>query len=165
MKVRYKLKQIIPMAIIAGATLLPAACRKTNPEQQRNVQQSTEQQPTQPTQPVEEPHHNTTYIWGKHYLDNVYPADKITKSVDSTLVDIVFLENDGSSWEGSPTTLVLKYVNKIIDDVKSENKHKIRGAGTLNDVYLRDEQARQDSITLSKMGFNFGNVFYPQKSK
>jgi len=127
------------MAAIAGATLLPAACDKT-----RNT--------------LEQPHHNTTYVWGKNNLTHVFPADKITKSVDSTLVDFVFLENDGESWEGWPSTIILAYINKILDDVKSDNKHKIRGAGTLNDVGLGNEQTYKDSVTLVQMGFRINRA-------
>ena len=106
------------------------------------------------------PHHNTTYIWGRNFTDNVYPATNISKSCDSLLVDTVFLKNNGVSWEGAPTTTVLKYMTKVLDDVKSDNKHKIRGAGTLNDVGMGTEQTYQDSIKLAKMGFKFGRVYY-----
>ena len=106
------------------------------------------------------PHHNTTYVWGKGFLDNVYPADNVTKSCDSLSVDTVFLKNNGVSWAGNSATVVLKYVNKVLDDVKSDNKYKIRGAGTLNDVGMGTDQAYQDSITLSRMGFKFGKVRY-----
>ena len=111
------------------------------------------------------PHHNTTYVWGIDYWDQVWPADKVAASADSTSVDIVYLKNDGVSWGGCPTSVVLQSITPVIESVSSKNRHKIRGAGTLNDVYVRDEQCRQDSITLANYGFKFGNVYHPQKSK
>ena len=136
----FKLKNLLPMAVVAGSTIFFGACHK---------------------KPVPEPpHHNTTYIWGIYNTKDVLPADNITKSVDSTSVDFVFLENDGVSWEGTSPTIALRYVQKILDDVKSDKKHKIRGAGTINGVGMSrsNENHYRDSIALAQMGFKFNNV-------
>lgn len=138
---KYKIKHLVPMAAIAGATLLPPACCKVEQEKR-------------------EPHHNTTYVWGIDNWSAVWPADKVAASADSVLVDNVFLMNDGRSFEGQATTTILKTLNKIIDVSKPENRYKIRGAGILNDTWIGNDQALQDSISLAKMGFTFGKVYY-----
>ena len=140
MNIKYKLKQLIPMAIIASAPFLPISCGKGDD--------------------TEKPHHNTTYIWGKHYWDKVWPATKVAASADSVLVDNVILKNDGVSFEGWSTTRILSNMNNIINAVDPQNRHKIRGAGTLNDVGLSSDQEWQDSIKLSQMGFKFGLVHH-----
>lgn len=138
---KYKIKHLVPMAAIASATLLPPACCKVEQEKP-------------------EPHHNTTYVWGKYNWDAVWPADKVAASADSTLVDNVFLLNDGASWEGSSTTAVLMQLTPIIESVKPENRYKIRGAGILYNVaQSTTEQTHKDSIKLAQMGFKFGRIY------
>lgn len=139
--IKYKIKNLIPMMAIAGATLLPPACCKVEREKP-------------------EPHHSTTYVWGIHNWKAIWPADKVIASADSTLVDNVFLLNDGMSWEGMSTTSVLEQLTPVIESIKPENRYKIRGAGTLNGIAIGREQNVQDSIVLDKMGFKFGKVIY-----
>ena len=135
----FKLKNILPMAAITGSTIFFGACHK---------------------KPLPEPHHNTTYVWGIENWDAVWHADKVVASADSTSVDYVFLQNDGNSLEGLPTTWVLKNMNNIIESVPLENQYKIRGAGTLNDIYVHSDQMYLDSIALAQMGFKFGTVYH-----
>lgn len=141
--IKYKLKHLISTAMIAGATLLPASCCKNRID---------------PNQP----HHNTTYVWGSGNWDNVWPekTDNVAKSADSTLVDCVFLKNDGKSLEGSYTHNIWKYMNKITESVSPGNRYKVRGAGTLTDAAMETKEDIQDSIKLSKFGFTFGRVIY-----
>lgn len=131
---------IFIMIALLVAFLFPGACGKTNPES-------------------EQPHHNTTYVWGFDYWDEVWPADKVAASADSTLVDFVILECNGASWKGLPTSTVIEVLTPVIESGKPENRHKIRGAGTLNDVDVSNDKAYQDSITLANMGFKFGRVY------
>ena len=137
------IKHLIPMAAIASATLLPAACNKTH-------------------HAPEQPHHNTTYVWGDDYWDEVWPADKVAASADSILVDYVILHNNGTSFAGMQTSTLLEGLNKIITAAKPENRYKIRGSGTLNELSVIKKENVQDSITLSQMGFLFGRVRYGQ---
>lgn len=131
------------MAAIAGATLLSNSCVKVETDRKEK-----------------QPHHTTTYVWGYKYWDEVWPADKVAASADSTLVDLVFLQNDGVSFEGLSTTDLLNTLNKITDVAKPENRYKIRGKGQLNDIGLTNDQAWQDSIKLAQMGFKFGKVYH-----
>lgn len=133
----YKLRRALSMATIAGATILPAACEK------------------------EVPIHDTTYVWGKNNWSAVQPLDqKVPSSADSTSVRYVYLLNDGNSWHGTSTSWILEALNMIIEPVSSENRHKVRGAGTLYDVGIGQDKDVLDSIALSKMGFQFGKVHY-----
>ena len=133
----FKLKNLLPMAVIAGSTIFFAACHK---------------------KPLPEPQHDTTYVWGKHYWTEVWPADKVVASADSSSVRNVFLMNDGISWEGSSTTLIMKQLTPIIESVPSGNRYKLRGAGTLNGVSMGNEQTYKDSITLANLGFKINKV-------
>lgn len=133
------LKRTLPVLGLAVATLLPAACKKAEP-----------------------PHHDTTYMWGYNNWEPVSLGVNVVASADSTLVDRVYLQNDGESLEGMHTTALLKALNSVIDVVPIENKHKIRGAGTLNEIGISNDQNRQDSIILANMGFKFGKVRYGQ---
>ena len=80
--ISYKLKRVIPMAAIAGATLAPVSCLSFD-------------DPT-PTPK----HHDTIYTWGKYYWDEINPINRVADSADSTVVDHVILQNDGVSWGG-----------------------------------------------------------------
>lgn len=103
--------------------------------------------------------HDTTYTWGKHYWTEVWPADKVAASADSASVRYVYLLNDGKSFEGTSTTITWRNLNKIIENVTPKNRHKIRGAGILNEISTGTEQNYQDSIKLANMGFKFGRVY------
>lgn len=128
------------MAAIAGATLAAPSCGKT----------------------IEPAHHDTTYVFGWHYWDELKQLDKIAASADSVLVDHVILQSDGKPWGGSTPTLILRSLNVVINAVPSENQYKIRGAGILDEVGMgtRQERTIQDSIKLAQMGFKFGKIYY-----
>ena len=129
----YKLK----LTAAIGLPLLLGACNKTDPR------------------------HDTTYVWGKNNWSAVKPLDqKVPVSADSASVRYVYLLNDGKSWTGTPTSWILKNLNNIIEHVAPENRHKIRGAGTLHDVGIGQDKDVSDSVSLAKMGFKFGKVHY-----
>ena len=132
--VPYKIRRAVSMAAIAGLPLLPASCTKLDP------------------------HHDTTYFWNDLTWNSAELGPKVAASADSTYVDHVFLECDGSNLGGCPTTTILKRVNKVLNYVTPENRYKVRGAGVLNYVWIRDEQCVQDSIALANFGFKFGLV-------
>lgn len=132
------LKRYIPIAVVALCMFM--SCNKGG----QNV-----------------PLHDTTYVWGIENWSAVQPLDeKVPSSADSASVRYVFLLNDGVSLDGLSTSWVLRNMNMIIERVAPENRHKIRGAGTLNEVGILGLECVQDSITLAQMGFTFGNVRY-----
>lgn len=104
-----------------------------------------------------QPHHDTTYIWGGNNWDAVWPADKVAASADSVLVDNVYLKNDGVSLSGLDVTWAKKNMEAIIDCVSKKNQHKIRGAGSLRHLYITD---KSDSTWLSQFGFTFTEPRY-----
>lgn len=107
-KVPYKLKRLIPMLGLAGATLLPTACEK------------------------EEPLHDTTYMWGRSYWEEIYPADNVCASADSVQVRNVILKNNGTNWGGGYTAEEIRdYLLMTVNQVPEQNRHKLRGAGKL----------------------------------
>ena len=134
--VPYKIRRALSMAAIIGAPILPiaASCNEI------------------------EPHHNTTYVWGEKDWSKIWPADRVAASADSATVDYVILQNDGTSFEYKPVNLLLEQLNMIIDCVTPENRHKIRGAGTLNDLHI-SSRTQADSLKLVNMGFRFGRVY------
>ena len=107
-------------------------------------------------------YHDTTYVWGINNWDPTVFGPRIAASADSTEVRYVYLLNDGQTMEGASTLAVLKMINMMIDMTSLENRDKIRGAGTLNDVGMKRDVAQsiQDSVALAQMGFKFGKVLY-----
>lgn len=138
--ISFKLKNLLPMAVVAGSTIFFGACHK---------------------KPVPEPQHDTTYVWGIDNWSAVQPLDqKVPASADSASVRYIYLLNDGNSLQGAPTSWILKNMNMIIEQVVPQNRHKIRGAGTLHDVGILQDKDVLDSIALAKMDFQFGKVHY-----
>lgn len=132
--VPYKLKRLIPMAMIAGMPLLSTSCEK------------------------EPPYHDTTYVWGIDNWKLETMQQNVTASADSADVRYVYLQNDGEPLLGLPTSTILKVLNQVIDVVTPENRHKVRGAGTLDNVGIGSEQDYRDSVALAQLGFKFGRV-------
>ena len=130
----YKIKRLVPMAMIAGMPFVPISCCK------------------------EDPHHNTTYVWGYDYWTEIWPADKVKASADSTQVDFVILKNDGEPFQGRTTSTIMKQLNTVLADISDNNRRKIRGEGILNDTGMLTLEDKRDSILLSNMGFKVGKV-------
>ena len=128
----YKLK----LTVAIGLPLLLGACNKTDPR------------------------HDTTYVWGENDWSQIWPADKVAASADSASVRYVYLLNNGVSFNGKSVTLLLNQLNIVMNDINPENRHKIRGAGILNEVTMGQEQEYLDSIKLANMGFKFGRVYH-----
>ena len=109
--------------------------------------------------------HSTTYVWAKKDWNTILSpsnTNNVVKSADSTSVSKVVLRNDGTSLGGAYTTSIFNRIDAVIQSVSPENRYKIRGAGTLNDIAMKTPQNVQDSIKLSMLGFSFGNVIYSQ---
>lgn len=111
-------------------------------------------------EPTPTPHHNTTYVWGVNNWDNVWPekTKNVSNSADSTLVDNVYLKNDGVSFNGMLTRDIMDRMNTIIQSVKSDKRGKIHGTGTLNGAGIAGEKDVTDSTKLVEMGFTFANA-------
>lgn len=138
-----RIETIFPVLVLVAVILLNASCGKNSHES-------------------EQPHHNTTYVWGNNNWDAIWPetTDNVARSADSTLVDNVFLLNDGKSFQGIHTSDLMRWTNIVIESVRPENRYKVRGVGKLNETYIANKQDVQDSISLAKLGYTFGNVRY-----
>ena len=80
----------------------------------------------------DEPMHDTTYMWGRSYWEEIYPADKVRASADSVQVRYVILKNNGTNWGGGYTAEEIRdYLLMTINEVPSVNRHKLKGAGKL----------------------------------
>ena len=100
-------KNVLFLLALAGAALL-TACEK------------------------DEPMHDTTYLWGVNYWEEIYPADKVRTSADSVQVRYVILKNNGSNWGGALTAEYIRdNLLMTINEVPSVNRHKLKGAGKL----------------------------------
>lgn len=106
--------------------------------------------------------HNTTYMWGLNNWDSVWPetTDNVARSADSTLVEKVFLKNDGVSMDGMLAREIFERMNTIIQSVPSNNQYKVRGAGTLNGTAVAEARDVTDSTKLVEMGFTFANTIH-----
>ena len=104
--------------------------------------------------------HNTTYMWGYNNWGNIENNDNVAKSADSTLVNTVFLKNDGVSFDGMLTRDLLERMTKVFESVPSNNRHKVRGAGTLNSTAVAEARDVTDSTKLVEMGFTFANTIH-----
>ena len=105
--------------------------------------------------------HNTTYVWGMDYWNEIWPTvtDNVARSADSATVNLVFLKNNGASM-GVYTSSIINLLDVVRNSVSPQNRYKIHGSGTLNDVVISSQQCVQDSIRLAQMGFSFGRVEY-----
>lgn len=132
------LKRTLPVLGIAGATLMPAACKK----------------------PLVQ--HDTTYTWGANNWDTETMQHNLVASADSAEVRYVYMLNDGESFTGLPLTPLFKVINDAISAVPKENLHKIRGAGELTEVSMKknDPEYMRDSTALANLGFKFKRVLY-----
>ena len=83
----------------------------------------------------DEPQHDTTYMWGRNYWDEVWPADKVRASADSVQVRYVILKNNGSYWGDAYTAEdIRKELTNIINEVTPANRYKLKGVGKLSAV-------------------------------
>ena len=100
----------------------------------------------------DEPMHDTTYMWGRNYWDEVWPADKVRASADSVQVRYVILKNNGSNWGGALTAEEIRdYLLMTINEVPSVNRHKLKGAGKL--TWVREGGDPTAKAWLENFGF------------
>lgn len=139
----YKLKRVLPILGIAGASLL-AGCNKDD-------------EPTPPGL------HDTVYTWP--YLQDI-PVVDVCMSADSANVRYVMLQYDGVGLSMSVTTLKDFLQNRVISEVTLQNQYKIRGTGEIPSVIMGAQngeklrKSRADSTWLANFGFTLTRVIY-----
>ena len=133
------LKRALPVLGFAGATLF-TSCEKD-----------------EPTIPL----HDTTYVWGRNNMAQLFPTDNVVASADSTSVRTVYLHSDGAPWGGAFNMTELRewVLEPVLNDIPEHNRHKIKGSGIINQPLFRTDDKQmftkqyEDSVWLSKMGF------------
>lgn len=145
---KYKIKNLVPIIIIATGMVASPACAKFERVEY-----------TPPPQ-----HHATFYEWGYDNWDKILPTktDNVARSLDSALVDIVLLRNDGFSLQGMRTHDIFTNINSVIESVPTNKRDKLRGFGTLRETGIASSQDVTDSAKLAQFGFMFGRVRYGQ---
>ncbi len=132
-KVPYKIKTLIPVLGLAGASIL-SGCKDKN-----------EPQIVQP--------HDVVYEFGLDNFSAFQPYYYFMLTLDSAEVKNVILQSDEKSWQHTNTYELLQAINtNILDYTSPENIHKVKGRGALHDVYITNVD---DSIKLANMGFTF----------
>lgn len=146
--ISWNLKTLIPALGLAGATIFGGGCKDKN---------EPEITPDPIVQPEPEfiPPHDVTYEFGYNNFSAFKPIYYFSITVDSAEVENVFIKSDEKSWEYKGVATINKYLDEILMFVSPENAYKVRGQGTLHDVYINEIE---DSIKLSKFGFQFENA-------
>ena len=142
-KVPYKIKTLIPVLGLAGASIL-SGCKDKN-----------EPQIVQP--------HDVVYEFGLNNFSAFQPYYYFVLTLDSAEVTNVILQSDEKSWEYFGVSKIKADIeSEILSFVKPENMKKIKGRGTLYDVTINNQE---DSAYLVNLGFKLKNIIYNQKQK
>ena len=142
----YKLKRVVPILGLAGASLF-TACEK-------------------PAEP--DPRHDTIYNWTPYNMSTALSPSRIRASADSALVRYVILNYDAEPGIAGfyPVTGLRTVMQGYIDSVSPANQHKVRGGGTLGCI-ITDPT---DSLWLVDFGFKIlnpeqTNALYTQRQR
>ncbi len=126
----YKLKRIVPILGLAGASLF-TACEE--PDLQ----------------------HDTIYNWNIADMSAIYPTNHAAISADSAQVRTVFLNYTETP---TPTNVldmdVRTLMEKTVAGAKPENQYKIRGSGEIPTVHVTSPE---DSAWVLNFGFKVRN--------
>ena len=141
----YKLKRILPIFGIAGASLL-AGCNKDD-------------EPTPPGL------HDTVYTWTMDDMLHIPIAD-VCMSADSANVNRVILRYVGGPAWLKVSTLKNFLQNTIISEVTLQNQYKIRGDGEIPEMVMEAYtdadlvKSKEDSVWLTNFGFKLTKPIY-----
>lgn len=102
--------------------------------------------------------HDVVYEFGLNNFSAFKPVYYFLQTLDSAEVTNVILQSDEKSWEYTSVANI-KYAidNNIFVLINPEQMKKIKGRGTLYDIYMND---KEDSTYLANMGFEFKNIIY-----
>ncbi len=126
----YKLKRIVPILGLAGASLF-TACEEPDPR------------------------HDTVYNWRFSDYGDILPPDKVVASADSALVRNVILQYDHPVGEYCFDVYGRRAIQQVIDATSPENRHKLRGRGQIRYMYITNPA---DSAWLVDFGYTILNV-------
>ena len=128
-KVPYKLKTLIPVLGLAGASMF-SACERNEPI----------------------PQHDTIYTFGPGEWFTLQEQQNIIASADSAAVRYVILESDGKTCNGSTVRVPAGNMKLLINKIPAEKQQKVKGSGILRNMTINSQE---DSTYLANMGFKF----------
>ena len=128
-KVPYKLKTLIPILGLAGASMF-SACERDEPI----------------------PQHDTIYTFGYGEWFDAEEKQNIVASADSATVRYVILENNGDTYNRSTVRLLAGNMKLLINKIPVEKQQKVKGSGILREMTINSQE---DSTYLANMGFKF----------
>lgn len=128
-KVPYKIKTLIPILGLAGASMF-SACERDEPI----------------------PQHDTFYCLSSSRWFTLQEQQNIVASADSATVRYVILESDGKTYNGSPVRVSAFNMKLLINKIPVEKQQKVKGSGILRNMTI---DSPEDSIYLTNMGFKF----------
>ena len=152
----YKLKRVVPILGLAGASLF-TACEK-------------------PVEP--DPRHDTVHTWNHSEYDRIVRAftykdsafstlpQRVRASADSALVRNVILEFADTAllptatYSNFASNIRHVIVDSILAPIAPENRAKVRGRGEIDALVLDLDQNDPDSIWLTDFGYTLTNVRY-----
>lgn len=128
-KVPYKIKTLIPILGLAGASMF-SACERNEPI----------------------PQHDTIYTFGPERWFTLQEEQNIVASADSATVRYVILENNGKTYYGSTVRVPAGNMKLLINKIPAEKQQKVKGSGILRNMTINSQE---DSTYLANMGFKF----------
>ena len=128
-KVPYKLKTLIPVLGLAGASMF-SACEHNEPI----------------------PQHDTIYTFGRGNWFDTEEKQNIIASADSAAVRYVILESDGKTYNRGTVRVTAGNMKLLINKIPVEKQQKVKGSGILRNMTIN---SKEDSTYLANMGFKF----------
>ena len=128
----YKLKRVVPILGLAGASLF-TACEK-------------------PVEP--DPRHDTVYTWSIIDKSQIIPPERVCASADSAMVRNVILQYDTTIEYCTDATVRYYMEDEVLSHVTPENQHKVRGRGLISFMRITNPE---DSLWLANFGFQILN--------
>lgn len=128
-KIPYKIKTLIPILGLAGASMF-SACERDEPI----------------------PQHDTIYTFGRGNWFDAQEEQNIIASADSATVRYVILESDGKTYHGGTVRVTAGNMKLLIKRIPAEKQQKVKGSGILRNMTINSQE---DSTYLANMGFKF----------
>lgn len=128
-KIPYKLKTLVPVLGLAGASMF-SACERNEPI----------------------PQHDTFYCLSSSRWFTLQEEQNIIASADSAAVRYVILESDGKTYYGGTVRVTAGNMKLLIKRIPAEKQHKVKGSGILRNMTINSQE---DSTYLANMGFKF----------
>ena len=138
--VPYKIRKLIPMLGLAGATLMMTpGCEK---------------------EPIVQ--HDTTYTWGPAYWDEIWPPFNVYASADSAEVRQIILQCTNETFYGLSDEWLYNNMYSVYAGTSAANQNKIKISGTIDKLTVRDgnDMRYLDWVKARGLNLKFTNLLY-----